>query len=173
MHCVCAAQGEWAVVEFEQAAWPAQLETRINKSQPQWWLSARRCAACDQHWLVAQDERLNDVWVLRRLDEDGASRLLNDGQWPDALQHYEEVIRKGGEWGHATRYANPLETWSIAVDLIGQRPAMTDAELATLVNISPQAAAQVAQYARRAIAARGYPYPWQGAGQDEYEPRLT
>lgn len=171
MSCVCALQGEWSVVDFGLGAWPGELQSLLRRGRPQWWLDLRRCPACSQHWLVAQDERLNDVWVMRRVDEMAATRVLDEGRWPEDLDRYEAVIRKGAEWGHAARYGEPLETWPMAVDLIGQRPTMTDAELATLVNIDPEDAAIVAQHARRAIAARGYPYPWQGAGQDEYEPR--
>jgi len=42
-------------------------ETELES--PFWWLVLYGCRSCGQGWLVAQEERHNDIFCMRRLDE--------------------------------------------------------------------------------------------------------
>lgn len=39
--------------------------------EPCWWLSIYSCSACEQKWLVAQEERMNDIYILKRIKISG------------------------------------------------------------------------------------------------------
>lgn len=43
------------------------FEPLKERGEPFWWLYAARCAVCATNWLVAQEERQNDVILIRRL----------------------------------------------------------------------------------------------------------
>lgn len=129
-----------------------------------WWLSLCRCADCAQHWLVAQEERLNDLYIVARITDDAASDIRSRGDWPEALSTYEELLRIGQANGHAARYGDPSELWPIAIDLVGQRATLDAGTLAELVQVSIDDAQALLARAKAEIARLGYPYPWSVAG---------
>ena len=47
------------------------------RGNPYWWLSVYQCRACQQSWLVAQEERHNDVFCLYRPDRVTMQDVLN------------------------------------------------------------------------------------------------
>ena len=65
-----------------------------RRGQPYWWLSATRCTACGQAWLVGQEERVHDVFCLRRLDEVEVRAIDEDDRWPTDFDTYERLL----EW---------------------------------------------------------------------------
>jgi hypothetical protein len=122
-----------------------------------------KCKECSQHWLLAQEERLNDIYVYKRLSGDDAKSILATDQWPSQLHRYEELLEIGQAHGFAARYGEPLGMWPIAVDLLGQRPSLSAADFARLGNIDEESAEQVLLDARRKLEEHGYPYPWRPA----------
>ncbi|MBL8523356.1 MAG: hypothetical protein JNN20_06690 [Betaproteobacteria bacterium] len=143
------------------------MESDINRflrlrkrDAPQWWLDLRVCPGCEQHWLVAQEERFNDIWIMRRLSQEDASAIETQNRWPLDFDHYETLIRIGAEQGHAARFWDSREAIHIVIDLVGQRASISAAEVASLVNVSHSSADALLSQAREAIALRGYPYPW-------------
>lgn len=158
-HCHCVDSPDLVVEEFVADHEIAQQEI-VNRYGPtHWWLSMRICRACSQHWLVAQEERFNDVWIMRKMSKDAAAAASN-GIWPNDFDHYETLLRIGQEYGHQARYANPWETTPILIDLIGQRPAITDAEIAALVNLPLQLVPDLSRNARHLILVYGFPFDW-------------
>ena len=162
--CRCALFRDLDVDEFHADSPVRRFEALKKRGLPMWWLTLGRCADCGQHWLVAQEERLNDIYVLMRTTDEAAAAILARDDWPDTLSTYEELLHIGKVNGHAARYANPSELWPVAIDLVGQRPTITAHEFASLSNISPAEASSVLEHARTEIANHGYPYPWRTAG---------
>src|SRR4051794_9844278 len=57
-HCQCITLPDLTVVDMgEHDQVFETLEEEVRRGQPFWWLSAYRCSACDDWWLVAQEER--------------------------------------------------------------------------------------------------------------------
>lgn len=122
-----------------------------------------RCVVCHQHWLIAQEERLNDVNVMQKIGANAARDVLERDVWPDDLDQYETLLRLGASHGHAARFWEAKSALPIAIDLLGQRPSITDAEMAALVNLPEEEFEPIGRQARLEIAAKGYPYPWKPA----------
>src|SRR5262249_46744491 len=71
------------------------LQLVRKRGMPQWWLGACTCSACGQTWLIAQEERHNDLFILRRLDAAAAGRLLGEGAWPPDFDRFETLLEIG------------------------------------------------------------------------------
>jgi hypothetical protein len=114
----------------------------------QWWLYLSRCTTCSQHWMVAQDERIYDEYLLRRMDDGAADRIASNADWPAEFLTYEAVLKA------LKAFANPpvfLDTLSHALvqtahDLRQERPSITVEEIAGLLGID-------IAHARRLLAA--------------------
>jgi len=114
-------------------------------------LYAAKCTSCGTHWLVAQEERHNDVIIQRRLDAAELDGILNRAQWPADFDRYETLLRIGRAAGHTVRWADPIGDSSIQwtmVDLARDRPGITVAELAELLDLDKPTAAIIADKAR-------------------------
>ena len=161
--CVCASRTDTVVEEFSVAVAAAAGSFRRLRARglPQWWLHLSVCDECGQHWLVAQEERLNDVFVLRKIADEEAQAVLAGAAWPIDLDFYEALLRLGAEHSHHSRFVDVEDALPVAIDLVGQRPNITNVEIANLVNLPEDAITSIASRARQQIAALGYPYPWQ------------
>ena len=163
IECACAALHELAVEGFGTYPSTRTHERIARRGSPYWWLNLSVCRVCGQHWLIAQEERMNDVYIMRKLTSSVADRARNDGVWPDEFDKYETLLQIGPAHGHVCRFANATSAIPIAIDLVGQRPDITNAEIAKLVNISETEVQPIASHARAEVLAKGYPYPWQPA----------
>ncbi|OAI54788.1 hypothetical protein AYO44_14250 [Planctomycetaceae bacterium SCGC AG-212-F19] len=77
--CECGRLDDPAVIDMGQHEEVFRtLEKVCTRGTPWWWLYASTCRACGQTWLVAQEERQNDVFILRRLDQATTEQLLRD-----------------------------------------------------------------------------------------------
>ena len=162
MACRCALFKDTDVDDFSIYSPIFRFKPLAKRGQPQWWLSLSRCSDCGQNWLVAQEERLNDVYVIKRLTSQDANAAVT-GQWPSDLDRYEDLLVIGKSHGHAARYAEPMETLPICIDLIGQNPDIKAETIADLLNVSLDNAHALRTQAKTEIANRGYPYPWTAA----------
>ena len=104
---------------------------------------------------------MNDVYIMRKVSALVAERASDDGVWPDEFDAYETLLQIGPAYGHSFRFADEKSAIPIAIDLVGQRPEITDAEIAKLVNIPVADIEPIARHARDEVSAKGYPYPWQ------------
>jgi hypothetical protein len=110
-----------------------------------WWLYLSKCAACGQHWMVAQEERIFDEYFLRRLDALEAEQISSQGLWPEEFLTYERVLRVGRELSQPCRFLDALApslVWT-AEDLRKERPDITVEEIAYLVGVTPKHAARL------------------------------
>jgi hypothetical protein len=127
------------------------MEEVTRRGEPFWWLSLEHCRECHQWWLVASEERHNDVYCLRRLDRQIADEILNKNSWPDCFDRYETLLRLGYDTGRSVRFVDPMDSsmaWTIA-DLAKERPGITISEIAKLLNLDMELAKDLAKKAVR------------------------
>jgi hypothetical protein len=147
-HCECARLEDLAVVPMgrhDDVFRTLQFERK--RGLPQWWLGAFSCSACAQAWLVANEERHNDLFILRRLDAATAGRLIGEDVWPPDFDRFETLLEIGREAGHKVRFPDVVDSpllHSVA-DLACERPGIGVSELALLLNLEPVVAAELAR----------------------------
>jgi len=149
--CRCSELPETGVIDMCDTASTFDHFDRIKeRGDPFWWLYAARCASCKTEWLVAQEERQNDVILVRRLTQGELSRILQEDRWPPDFDQYETLLRLGRAAGHTVRWADPVNgsslEWTIA-DLARQRPGISVAELAELLDLDEDITSTIADRA--------------------------
>ena len=151
MPCKCAQLKDLVVVDMAHSdgALDAFVEV-ANRGEPYWWLEASTCAACGTSWLVAHEERQNDVFIMRRLDSAELDGITNKDVWPPDLDQYETLLALGQQAGHVVRWVDPVGDSSLLhtiADLARQRPGIRVSELAKLLAIDYETAASIAEKA--------------------------
>ncbi len=124
------------------------LEERKQRGQPWWWLSLYVCRVCGQGWLVAQEERQNDIFCLRRLDEQTVTRVIERSVWPPDFDRYETLLRIGRDSGRSWRFLDPVGDSSLEctiADLARERPGIPVSDLCGLLNIDREIAETIAK----------------------------
>jgi hypothetical protein len=99
--CRCIRLADLAVVDMggDDAVVFSTLKDEVARGDPFWWLSARICSACGDQWLVAQEERQNDVFCMRRLSSDEWRRIQSRQGWPSDFDRYEDAdVFEGMHW---------------------------------------------------------------------------
>lgn len=108
-----------------------------HRGQPYWWL-------------MAQEERHNDVFLLRRLTGEQMRRVVEEDDWPPDFDRYETLLRLGREAGHRVVFVDPVGDSSLAWsmrDLALERPGIQVSELAALLNLGTKTATTIAREA--------------------------
>jgi len=119
------------------------------RGAPYWWLWAARCRICGQGWLVGQEERQNDLFCLRRLDDEELQAIERYDRWPTDFDTYERLLQIGLQAGRSVRFVDPKDSslCDTIVSLAKQRPRIAVSELAVLLNLDPELAAELARQA--------------------------
>lgn len=149
--CKCIELPQVAVVDMGEDSKEVfkHFEEIKKRGDPYWWLSVDSCKACGQIWLVASEERQNDVYCLHRLTKHSLQEILENNNWPSCFDRYETLLRIGLEAGVSVTFVDPLEsslTWTV-VDLVKDRPGITVSEIAELLNIDCELAKELASKA--------------------------
>lgn len=146
--CECAHLEDPAVIDMGHHEEVFRTLDEIGRrGWPWWWLLSFRCGACGQDWLVASEERQNDVFILRRLDRPTAERIVRENVWPPDLERYETLLEIGKAAGRSVRFLNVADSslpHTIA-DLAKERPGIRVSELASLLNLDPAVAHELAR----------------------------
>jgi hypothetical protein len=105
-----------------------------------WWLHLSHCKVCGQNWMIAQEERIYDDYMVKRLTEEEASLIIHTDKWPDDFLTYEKVLKVGQALSKACRFFDPMSYSLIDTvkDLRRDRPEITTAEMATLLGITAE-----------------------------------
>jgi hypothetical protein len=154
LDCRCITLPTVAVIDMGEESEPvlATIEERRARGEPFWWLWCGECTRCGQWWLVAQEERQNDVFCLRRLADGESTALVGHNLWPPDFDSYEALLRLGLDAGKGVRFAEPEGAnslrWTIA-DLAKARPGIRVSELAKLLNLDIDTAHALARRAVR------------------------
>jgi hypothetical protein len=156
MACECVALADTAVVDMANPGRALDhLEEIRQRGDPYWWLHLSRCSACGTSWLVAQEERQNDVFLLHRLDDDEVRAAVENNIWPVDFDRYETLLRLGKAAGHSVTFLDPVGDSSLSwtmQDLARERPGIRLDELAALLNLDRDTAMVIA---REAILVHG------------------
>jgi hypothetical protein len=116
----------------------ATLDPILDHGQDLWWLYLSLCHGCRQHWLVAQESRIYDIFFLKRVAPETAEAIIESGKWPDDFSTYERVLTLGRTLCTPPRFLDPFAyslQWTIE-DLRKERPGITPREIAYLLGIS-------------------------------------
>jgi hypothetical protein len=154
LDCRCITLPSVAVIDMgdESERVLASIEQRQLRAEPFWWLWCGECTRCGQWWLVAQEERQNDVFCLRRLNDGEVRALVDSNVWPPDFDSYEALLRLGLEAGKSVSFVDPEQAkslrWTIA-DLATARPGIRVSELAELLNLEIDTARVLAKRAVR------------------------
>ena len=110
-----------------------------------WWLYLSRCQICGQDWMVAQEERIYDDYLLKRLSGGEADGIVNDNYWPGDFLTYEKVLetarRLGSPGGFVDRHS-PALIESVR-DLKRSRPDISATEIARLLGVEEAHAREI------------------------------
>ena len=117
----------------------ATIENVRDHGDDLWWLHLSKCSECDQHWMIAQEERIFDEYFLRRVSREAAEGILV-GTWPDDFITYERVLNIGHTFATPCAFLDAMSgslIWS-AEDLRKARPEITVDEIARLLGVTPK-----------------------------------
>ena len=146
--CLCVRHPNLTVVDMgEHEDFFSTLKTIRERGKPFWWLFAAKCKNCGQSWLVAAEERHNDIYILRRLCSNELASIESGKSWPSDFDRYETLLLLGREASRAVRFVNPLtSSLRYTVEDLGKaRPGIRVSELAQLLNISVELAEVLAR----------------------------
>ncbi len=154
--CKCIELQDLAVIDMgsHEAVFQTLNEVAL-RGQPYWWLYLSVCGKCSQHWLVAQEERQNDIFCLQRLDLKTARRVIDQGIWPSTFDRYEDLLTFGMQAGRTVRFFEPTKSISLKdtiVDVAKDRPGVPISHLSKLLNIDVEVLREIC---REVIAAEG------------------
>lgn len=151
MPCECFTLPTTAVIDMAHPGHALDhFQEEVQHGDPYWWLYLARCTVCGTPWLVAQEERQNDVFILRRVTDQEAHAVVAENRWPSYLDLYETLLTLGRDAGHSAVFLDPVGdsslVWTMA-DLARERPGITVPELAALLNLDLDTAAVIAEQA--------------------------
>jgi hypothetical protein len=96
---------------------------------------------------VAQEERQNDVFILKRLDQTAATDLSTADVWPRDFDRYETLLEIGRVAGKKVSFVDPFDSSLVATieDLARDRPYIAVSEIARLLNLDLRLATALAR----------------------------
>lgn len=149
--CITLADTAWSHMGSERAkAVFATLKRARNFGDPLWWLHLDQCKSCRQYWLVAQEERQNDIFCFKRLASEEGLQIRKTNIWPEHFKTYEELLVLGRDNGCRVSFIDPLNDSSLihtTLDLARNRPGISVSEIASLLNIDHDLAVEVCKRA--------------------------
>ena len=108
-----------------------------HRGEPYCWLYLSKCDTCNQYWLVAEETRHNDNFIIKRLLFEDVEQIENCNNWPRKFETFEELLKISTEMGHTVRYPSLYASsllYSVE-DLRNERPDITSGEISSLLNI--------------------------------------
>jgi hypothetical protein len=132
------------------------LGNEMRHGNPRWWLSALCCEACGQWWLVAADERINDVFLMRRLTDVELDAIQTQNAWPRDFLKFAEVLRLGRDRGYRWTFADPESSALVytVADLAREDDGIQVSQVASLLQIDMRHAQRLAELAEAQAAVR-------------------
>lgn len=109
----------------------------VKYGKPLWWLWLAQCQSCKQYWMVAGEERINDIFILKRMMASKASEILEDDVWPEEFKKYKSLLRIGREWGISWTFENPISSALVhtTIDLARENPGISTKEISHLLQV--------------------------------------
>jgi len=147
--CQCDDLGITAILNMgdESEAVFRTFDEMKKRGMPYWWLAAYQCRACGQWWLVAQEERQNDIFCLHRLTAKEVERLIHYNDWPEDFDDYATLLEMGAEAGITASFLDPLHSSQVVTmtDLARAHPGIPLSSIANLLTLDMETAAAIAE----------------------------
>lgn len=140
LNCECITLNDVTVIDIgsDQRQRVFHTIVEIEKyGRSRWWLSLDQCNRCEQYWLVAEESMINDIDILKRLEKSVAEIIIQKNEWPPYFQTREELLTLGKENNRSVKFVNrfSFSLVNMAQDLKKERPTISFAEMAALLNI--------------------------------------
>lgn len=136
--CQCITLSDLGGVGMGEHEQVFQTLNEVHKyGMPLWWLWLARCSNCEQFWLVASEERINDVFLMRRITLKDAKAVINSNNWPDHFKTFHELLSIGKKMGirwSFIEYLSPALIYSVK-DIAIEKPGITVGEIAELLQV--------------------------------------
>lgn len=113
-------------------------ENKAEYGAPLWWLHLDQCGVCKDFWMIGSEERINDVFIMKRLPHSVATEIIDKNSWPDDFKKFASLLKIGRERGHSVRFLDPLSPAlvSTVIDLAVEKPGIKIQEVSDLLQIS-------------------------------------
>jgi len=114
------------------------LEERARYGDPLWWLRLEQCGVCEDYWMIGSEERINDIFIMKRLPISTSKEIINHNLWPDDFKEFASLLQIGKERGHSVRFLDPISPALIftVIDLAVAKPGIKAQEISELLQIS-------------------------------------
>jgi hypothetical protein len=137
--CCCNELANTAVIDFGDYASEvfSTLSEVKKRGGKYWWLSVYKCQVCNQVWLFGSEDRHNDVYCLKRLNDNCFLNICENNIWPPDFDKYTSLIMLGYEAGARVRFVDPFESslqYTIQ-DLAEEQPGISVTEISKLLNL--------------------------------------
>lgn len=154
LECQCITLCDNDVVDIGQASEHVfhTLHEMKQRGQPLWWLSIYRCESCEQWWLVAQEERQNDIFCMKRMSTAEAQSTLERDEWPSEFDSIYQLLRIGLDANKRVTFADPLGDCSLVNtirDIAQEKPGIGLKEIALLLNLESHIARELTRRIQR------------------------
>ena len=133
----------------EENSYLDHIERIKDRGDKFWWLHLSCCKKCNQYWLIAQEERHNDVYCLKRLTQSQGSEILSKNEWPKCFDSYGRLLKIGKDYGHRVEFVDPLNSSLVftVIDLAKEHPNIGISELCKLLNVDKELAIALSEKA--------------------------
>ena len=132
------------------------LDNIAKHGDPIWWLRLAQCNVCEEFWMIGSEERINDVFIMKRLPLSISQKIVDESIWPEDFKKFETLLRIGKERGHSVRFVNPISPALVytVVDLAKERPEIKIKEISELLQIDLEQAKAVVNEATKDSAGK-------------------
>ena len=114
------------------------FEEKASYGEPLWWLRLEQCSVCEDYWMIGSEERINDVFIMKRLDSSTSKEIINNDLWPDDFKEFSSLLKIGKERGHSVRFLDSVSPALVhtVIDLAVAKPGIEAQEISDLLQIS-------------------------------------
>lgn len=125
------------------------LDEKAKFGQQLWWLWLAQCSVCQEYWMIGSEERINDVFIMKRLSTNTALGILQNDQWPDDFKDYRVLLRTGRDRGHSVRFVDSVSPALVqtVIDLANANRGIGLKEISTLLQVAPEQARAIVKVA--------------------------
>lgn len=142
LSCECITVADFDILDEGDERWRHVRDSIFlvivkNPDQPNWQLLLGKCKQCSQYWLIAEEFSINDIELLKRLDNAVADKIIQKNEWPEHFKTLEELLAIGKLNDRSVRFVDYVARGLIEAvqELKKDRPNITLAEIAFLLNI--------------------------------------
>lgn len=132
------------------------LDNKAKYGEPLWWLWLAQCSLCEEFWMIGSEERINDVFIMKRLPLSISQKIINDSIWPEDFKKFETLLRIGKERGHSVRFVDPVSPALVytAIDIAKVKSLIKIKEISELLQIDFEQAKAVVNEATKDLAGK-------------------